>query len=149
MKSIFSLATLLLVPTLSFAEGDTINRGKVSVAVHELVCVTNVSGQTYTQVSAQPNLIFRVNPAKAIALKHSVARGEGCDLTKLQRLATKAGHSFGYLQDLPATITQKRQTYQNRAGQCVTLLMEGIELNLGEGVVVQSSEVGETIAPCR
>lgn len=145
MKKFLMLS--LLLTTSAFAQME-FNVEKVTfskmVYVSQLSCVTTIgtSGFTYTELRQN----FNSGHNQAIVMNHEDARLAGCDQDALQILVENSSRRFGFV---TAKVTVKKSTGKNPwivNGQCVRKYHEMIEIDFGQGTVLETSEIGKLIS---
>lgn len=93
-----------------------------------------------TTVLPKPQIL--TGASKEMELEHLQFSAAGCDLAKLDQLASEANQHFGFLRGVKVKIT-KDTSESRRAGngQCFARFTETVVIDLGQNIVLTSENV--------
>jgi len=137
---------LLVLATKAFAQDEfnvVKNSFHMPFYISRLSCVFPVikKGQGYTELKHT----FNQGTNTAIEMNHQGARAAGCDQEALAQLLDVSAHRFGFV---PATVTVTKNTAKLPrlvSGQCQRNYSEQIEIDFGQGTVLQTTKEGKLI----
>lgn len=148
MRMITLFLFILSTSVLAKDREEVINTRAWVYVAFDLKCVVypglNINKETndrfMTQLSGDAKGKLQVSPKnkEALELEHFKAMTKGCELEKLDKIALAAEAHFGYL-ELPIEVSKKWHTFVNKAGECRGTYTEILKIDLGEGIVVQST----------
>ena len=115
---------------------------KAAVAVHDLRCVIPGNDTPAYTLLGDSSLtshiaIFHTDKVK---LNHRVATKVGCDIPKIKKIVDQSRMSYGFIYQVPVqVITTLSEPKNNTTQGCSRILSEEIKIDLGDGLILESS----------
>lgn len=146
MKKLILIASLISVAASAAEKKEVIN-DKAGVGINGIHCVIEpdgtLTGTVFTMIGGREGFGSLIVGSKILKpeLMHEVSAAPGCNLQKLNDVTQKAAMGFGFIYDTPIELTKTTGPSERfRDGECLARYEEVLKVDLGDGLVLTSTE---------